>query len=76
MYDANNTREDESYAAALLKGFFRQGAGGAGGDSDVCTTYDEFLECVRNAEPGRSVRDVNRMYREAGGPSIHTTILS
>jgi hypothetical protein len=29
---------------ALLKGFFRQGAGGAGGDSDVCTTYDEFLE--------------------------------
>jgi hypothetical protein len=53
----------------LLKGFFRQGAGGAagsGGDSDLCTTYDEFLECVRNAEPGRSVRDVNRMYREVG----------
>jgi hypothetical protein len=32
---------------ALLKGFFREGAGGGGGDSDVCTTYDEFLECVR-----------------------------
>ena len=50
---------------ALLKGFFRKGAGGVGGDNDVCTTYDEFLECVRSAEPGRSVRDVNRMYREA-----------